>query len=194
MADYYETHAADYADIEPEPVWREQLVRFAARLKPGCRVLDLGCGAGHDSHWLKSNGFDVVSVDASSAMAREAKLRYDLDVRVEKIESLVEHSEFDAVWASASIHHVHRNTIPAAIASVANSLKPGGLFYSSYKLLGSDLVDRLGRHYTAIDGSELGSIMSAAGLKIIETSTLGGVGADGIARDFICLTTSKSAY
>lgn len=194
MADYYETHAAEYADIEPEPVWHEQLVRFAGRLKPGCRVLDLGCGAGHDSHWLKSGGFDIISIDASSAMAREASDRYDLDVRVDKIEDLAGRNEFDAVWASASIHHVQRDTIPTVIVSIANALKPGGLFYSSYKLVAADLVDRLGRHYTAIDGDELGSIMTAAGLEIIETSRLNSVGADGIATDFICLTATKSAY
>lgn len=135
MPDYYETHASSYAEIEPEQIWREQLERFASSLKPGCRVLDMGCGAGHESHWLIQKGFDVESLDGSAAMAREAKERYGIKVNVLRMERLDAQSEYDAIWASASIHHVRREAIARIINAVANALKPDGWFYSGYKEL-----------------------------------------------------------
>ncbi len=194
VAGYYESHAAQYAEIEPEPVWREQLEKFAAGLTPGCRILDLGCGAGHDAHWLGLNGFDVQCIDGSEAMAREAKKRYGIDVRIHAIEDLAARNEFDAVWASASIHHVDRQAIPSAVAAVANALRPGGQFYSSYKVLQSDIVDCLGRYYAATSEAELKSTMESAGLSIEKTVTIPGMGADGNPADFICITAKKSAY
>ena len=194
VADYYESHAAHYATMEPEPEWRDQRDRFAARLTPGCRILDLGCGAGHDAHWLMSNGFDVVCIDGSEAMAREAKKRYGIDVRVHAIEDLAALSEFDAVWASASIHHVDRQAIPSAIAAIANALRPGGLFYSSYKLLEADIVDSLGRYYAGISEEAIRKALESAGLSVEQTVTIPGMGADGNPANFVCMTAQKSAY
>lgn len=194
MADYYETNAADYAAIEPEAEWRKQLVDFAKILKPGCRVLDLGCGPAHDSQWLIENGFDVVSMDGSSAMAREAKQRYGINVEVRLIEDIDYRNEFDAVWASGSIHHVRRENIPSAIALVANAMKPGGWFYSNYKVFDEDVVDGLGRYYAAITEAELLSALESAGLAVKETTIVAGMGADGKPANFICATASKSAY
>ena len=36
---------------------------FEAYLKPGDKILDLGCGTGRDFRFFLSRGYDVVSVD-----------------------------------------------------------------------------------------------------------------------------------
>ena len=194
MSDYYETNAAGYAAIELDPEWLELRERFTARLKPGGRVLDLGCGPGHDSHWFASKGFGIVSLDASSAMAAEAKRLYGIDVGVQRIEDLDFKQEFDAVWASASIHHVDRKDIPAAIAAVANALKPGGLFYSSFKIREQGTIDSLGRYYAEMNPTDLRSILHSTGFGVVEVLTIASVGADGKPADFVCATASKSSY
>lgn len=194
MSDYYETNAAGYAAIELDPEWLELRERFTARLKPGGRVLDLGCGPGHDSHWFASKGFGTVSLDASSAMAAEAKRLYGLDVGVQRIEELDFNQEFNAVWASASIHHVNRKDIPAAIAAVAKALKPGGLFYSSFKIREEGTTDSLGRYYAEMNEADLRSILQSAGLDVVDVTIIASIGADGKPADFVCATASKSAY
>jgi SAM-dependent methyltransferase len=51
------------------------IARCAASFPAGARVLDLGCGPGLDSAILSALGYDVVSVDASDGMVREARAR-----------------------------------------------------------------------------------------------------------------------
>ncbi|MEX0344662.1 MAG: class I SAM-dependent methyltransferase [Rhizobiaceae bacterium] len=194
MSDYYETNAAGYAAIELDPEWLELRERFTDRLKPGSRVLDLGCGPGHDSHWFASKGFGTVSLDASSAMAAEAKRLYGIDVGVQRIEELDFNQEFDAVWASVSIHHVNRKDIPAAIAAVANALKPGGFLYASFKIRGEDTVDSLGRYYAQMNEADLRAILQSAGLDVLDVTIIAGTGADEKPADFVCATAGKSSY
>ncbi len=193
MSDYYETHAADYADNELEPAWHEQRSQFAAKLAQGCRILDLGCGPGHDSHWFIKNGFDVISTDASSAMASEAKQRFDIDVAVRRIEDFADQDEYDAIWASASIHHIKRELIPAAIAAVANALKPGGLFYSSYKIRDEDTIDTLQRYYAKMDEADLRAMLEAAGFAIESVTIIHSMASDGKPANFVCAVARKSA-
>lgn len=189
---YYETNAAEYAAMKHEAPWREQLEKFAASLQPGSTILDLGCGPGRDSRLLADRGFNVASIDSSPAMASEAKRRYGIAVRVERIEDFSDLKAYDAVWASVSIHHVDRSRIPAVIASVANSLKAGGTFHSSYKMHQTDTVDSLGRYYAAISEKNLSSIFDGSGLVIDEIDQFGGMGADGNPSSFLSVMARRS--
>jgi SAM-dependent methyltransferase len=47
--------------------------RMRARLRPGIRVLNLGCGAGEDALWLASTGASVLGLDASPALVERAR-------------------------------------------------------------------------------------------------------------------------
>lgn len=192
-SNYYETNAAEYAAMKHEAPWREQLEKFAALLQPESTILDLGCGPGRDSRLLADKGFNVVSIDSSPAMASEANERHGITVRVERIEDFSDLNAYDAVWASASIHHVERSGIPAVIKSVANSLKTGGTFHSSYKMHEGDTVDSLGRYYAAISEKGLRSMFDGSGLVINEIDQFSGMGADGNPSSFLCVMARKSA-
>lgn len=53
----------------------ESLTQEAIQEVKGSEVLDIGCGAGRHSLWLKKNGFDVVAVDRSPSAIEVTKER-----------------------------------------------------------------------------------------------------------------------
>jgi SAM-dependent methyltransferase len=71
----YDEIAPQFADrvwgIDPS----DQLDRFCACLRPGARVVDLGCGPGRDTLSLTGRGFWTVGLDRSAGMLRQAAAR-----------------------------------------------------------------------------------------------------------------------
>jgi SAM-dependent methyltransferase len=68
--------AREYASPPEFMRRRAALVReWGTRLRPGDRVLELGCGDGSLSCLLAAEGFDVTGVDISAGMIEEAKRR-----------------------------------------------------------------------------------------------------------------------
>ncbi len=74
-ASFYGRSAATYAsDTGAYPV-SPNLQRFAARLAPGARILELGCGSGRESAWMLAQGLYVHPTDGVAEMATEASVR-----------------------------------------------------------------------------------------------------------------------
>ncbi|MFN2596483.1 MAG: class I SAM-dependent methyltransferase, partial [Pyrinomonadaceae bacterium] len=66
----------EYTDPSAFMRRRAALVRdWGARLRPGDRVLELGCGDGALSCLLAAEGFDVTGVDIAPGMIAEARAR-----------------------------------------------------------------------------------------------------------------------
>jgi trans-aconitate methyltransferase len=94
-------------------------------LRPGERVLDLGCGHGALTEKLVSLGAAVVGVDASDEQVAAARAR-GLDAHVADGQALSFDAEFDAVLSNAALHWMKRPD--AVIDGVWRALKPGGRF------------------------------------------------------------------
>jgi 2-polyprenyl-3-methyl-5-hydroxy-6-metoxy-1,4-benzoquinol methylase len=91
----------------------------------GKRVLDVGCGVGHLSHYLKSRGCEVVSVDGRAENIEALREKYpDLEQAfVADVESskLSDPGEFDVVLAYGLLYHLE-NPI-RALRNMASSCK-----------------------------------------------------------------------
>ena len=86
--EYYNTHADRYSEITRNADMSDIYKRFEENLKPGSRILDLGCGSGRDSKYFLDKGYDVVSLDASETMCKktyELTGRPALNMRIEDI-------------------------------------------------------------------------------------------------------------
>jgi SAM-dependent methyltransferase len=49
--------------------------RVAARVRPGSRILDIGCGTGEDAIWLAGQGYSVEGIDDSPRMIEVARAK-----------------------------------------------------------------------------------------------------------------------
>jgi 2-polyprenyl-3-methyl-5-hydroxy-6-metoxy-1,4-benzoquinol methylase len=80
-----------------------------ARVQPGQRVLDLGCGEGAFAAALVDAGLDVLAVDvAAEALRRAHAARPQLELKLLEHEARWElpDASFDVVWAGEVIEHV----------------------------------------------------------------------------------------
>jgi len=101
-------------------------------LEKGSRALDLACGKGRHSLQLRNAGYEVVGIDLSEESIEEAKSieRDGLEFFVHDMRSLYWSEHFDLVanlFTSFGYFHDAEDD-QNTISSVADSLKPGGVF------------------------------------------------------------------
>lgn len=124
---YARTPIADMASYD------YTLERTAAHLKPGDRVLELGCGTGTTALRLAPKVAGIVATDIAPAMLAVGR-RKAAEQGVENVEFVEARAEtppqgtFDAVLAFNLLHLV--DDLDASLAAIHDRLKPGGLFIS----------------------------------------------------------------
>jgi SAM-dependent methyltransferase len=127
MRDFYEAVWADQPD-DPEPwAWARRRALLLRELRPGDRVLDLGCGAGRFVAALHRAGADAVGVELSvAALERARRVAPGADLRlVEPGGALpLGHGEIDLVWCSEVLEHVADTG--GFLTEVRRVLRPGG--------------------------------------------------------------------
>ena len=107
---------------------RARFLTEAARLGPGVRCLELGCGTGEFTARLAASGCDLVGVELSEVTAELARER--VDGRAEVVAGNIEtgegiEGEFDAIVGVSVLHHVD---LDACFAHTFTHLRPGGRF------------------------------------------------------------------
>ncbi|MBB4185650.1 class I SAM-dependent methyltransferase [Sinorhizobium terangae] len=143
---FYRDNAATYANRQRKaPAAR--LDRFLARLEPGARILELGCGGGQDSAYMLARGFDVTPTDGSPELAAEAERLLGRPVEVVRFDQIGWHDVFDAVWAEACLLHVPRSDLSGVLTRILRALRGGGILHASFKAGNAEGHDRFGRYY-----------------------------------------------
>lgn len=143
---FYATEAEAYADRQ-RSVDGARLDPFLAKLPASAVILELGCGGGQDSQAMLTRGFDVTPTDGSAELAHEAGKRLGRPVRVLLFGDLDEKDSYDGIWANACLLHVPRRDLPGIIERIHAALRPGGVFYASFKAGSREGRDRFQRYY-----------------------------------------------
>lgn len=156
--DYYEKNAEkfvrDTADADMSAV-REAFLKY---IPEGGHILDLGCGSGRDSRAFLDAGFQVTSVDGSEALCRAASLLTGQKVICSLFQDFEPEGLYDGIWACASLLHLSREDLAAAIVKYAGALKPWGCFYMSFKK-GDFSGERKGRYFTDLNEESVMSLL-----------------------------------
>lgn len=120
-----------YGDSTPFHDAMTQRLLELADLRPGLKVLDLGCGPGRTTVPLLRAGCEVTGLDLSeksqallSSRIQDLGLDAGFTARTGPAEGLEDHRAFDRVIARGLLHHLEK---PAPVLErVRRALRPGG--------------------------------------------------------------------
>lgn len=166
-ANFYDRNARSYFDQTVDADMSGHRERFARRLPAGASILDAGCGSGRDAKAFVAAGFRVTAFDASIEMVRLATEHAQLHVQHLAFDEVSWDKEFEGVWASASLLHVSRKSLPHALTLLRQSLCEGGLMYVSFKH-GSTERTAGGRTFTDLRLDKLEMLLLGSGLSTDE--------------------------
>jgi cyclopropane-fatty-acyl-phospholipid synthase len=105
-------------------------------LKPGERLLDIGCGWGGLLHWAAEHhgatGVGITLSERQFTYAREklaaARLSSKVEIRLADYRDFTEASSFDKIVSVGMYEHVGLRNLPLYFATAARLLRPGGAF------------------------------------------------------------------
>jgi ubiquinone/menaquinone biosynthesis C-methylase UbiE len=125
----YDKIAKPYAEEFSNP--SEYLNEFLDLLPKNAKILDVGCGVGVDSGFVKSKGFEVIGLDLSKEMINIARQKFpQLDFRQQDIRELdFPSNSFDGIIASCSLIHIPKNDVPALVEKFFQILNKNGSIY-----------------------------------------------------------------
>ena len=118
-----------------------------ARLKPGMRVLDIGCGRGEISFHAAGAGCFVTALDYSEAAVKLCRktveqlpreLRKNVSIKQADVTQLAalfgalpEKEKFDAVFMVDFVEHVYPRQLKQIVSDLRTLMKSGGLIFIS---------------------------------------------------------------
>lgn len=165
---------------------------FLARLAPGARILELGCGDGRDSQAMMARGFEVDPTDGVEAMAREAEQRLGRPVRVMRFDQLEAAQAYDGVWAHATLLHAPREVLPGVLSRVFRALKPGGIHFANFKTGQAEGRDGFGRYYNYLSAEEVeAAYRGSAAWEILSVAEYEGGDYGGRRRPWVAITARR---
>lgn len=133
---------------------------FVEALTPPELILDAGCGSGRDAKAFAEMGYRVEAFDASSEMVARAARYSGLPVRQRSFTDISETARYDGIWCCASLLHVPGDELPGVMQRLATALKPGGVWYVSFKY-GTGEREKEGRRFTDLDEAGLTALVAA---------------------------------
>jgi SAM-dependent methyltransferase len=156
---YYDAHADEFCRNTVGVDMSELYAPFLREIPPGAAILDAGSGSGRDSAFFIRKGYRVLSIDASSEMVAATSRLSGQPALLMRFDEVAFDAAFDGIWACASLLHVARQDLPPTLERMAKALKPGGVFYLSFKYGGSERIES-GRFFTNMDEVSFGQLLA----------------------------------
>jgi ubiquinone/menaquinone biosynthesis C-methylase UbiE len=149
--------------------------RFAAALRTGARVLDLGCGHGRDAAFLTDQGLAVVGADLSPGMLAQARRRTTAPLVESDMCALPFAADsFDGVWCNAALLHLPKADAPLALAEMRRALRPQGVLYlavqegTTEEWEATTWVPGVARYFARYRSDEIRGLLERVGFLVAE--------------------------
>jgi SAM-dependent methyltransferase len=149
------------------------LTQWLKLLPERAAVLDLGCGAGQDSRYLDSLGYQVIGLDRTMPLLKFAKRRTPsvslvlADMRALPIRA----GCVDGIWAAASLIHLQKRHATSVLAALRHLVRPEGFLAAMFTYGSNSRVKRTGwmpgRYFARWRKEELPRAFRRAGWKVL---------------------------
>ena len=144
---YYNENAQSFASGTVSVKFTKVQDKFLEKLNPDAYILDFGCGAGRDTKYFLSRGYQVDAVDGSEQLCRIASEYTEIKVRQMLFQELDEKEKYDGIWACASILHLPKKQLREVLKNMYAALQSKGWIYTAFKY-GEFEGERNGRYFT----------------------------------------------
>ena len=130
---YYSDNAEEFYKSTVNADMSATYDRFLKYIPHGSKILDFGCGSGRDSKAFIGMGYQVEAVDGSEELCRLASELLGMKVKCMDFKELNKLSEYNAIWACASLLHVPSRELPQLLGKMKDSINENGVMYISFK-------------------------------------------------------------
>jgi len=111
-------------------------------------VLDIGCGAGHFLNTMKTNGWDIKGVDASSKARELVKNKFGIDT-ISPDDWMDSEGKYDVITCWHSLEHVHEPW--EYLQKIKHQLKENGILLVALPNYDSTDGSKYGANWAAYD-------------------------------------------
>lgn len=149
------------------------LVEWLTLLPKRAVLLDLGCGGGQDTRYLKAVGHRVIGLDRTLPLLRFGKKRSPfVPLILADMRSLpLRTASLDGIWAAASLVHLPKAAAVQALMELHRLVGPGGVLAATVTYgTRSRILERgwiPGRYFARWRKSELASALRSAGWEVL---------------------------
>jgi ubiquinone/menaquinone biosynthesis C-methylase UbiE len=112
----------------------EEIDQILSKLPKGARVLDLGCGTGHFSTYIKTLGYDVTGLDPSTKMLDYARQNFPDITFIEGYSNALPFSDesFDLVISIEVLRYLDTKIVIESYEEIFRILKSGGKMFITH--------------------------------------------------------------
>lgn len=149
------------------------LTEWVSLLPKQAVLLDLGCGAGQDSRYLKKRGHRVIGLDRTFPLLKFAKDRTQsvplilADMRALPIQA----NSLDGIWAAASLIHLQKRKVASVLTALRHLMKAEGLFAATFTYGSNSRIKRTGwmpgRYFARWRKDEMARTLRRAGWTVL---------------------------
>ncbi|MBI4095224.1 MAG: methyltransferase domain-containing protein [DPANN group archaeon] len=162
--------AQKYSGIE---LVNTKLNKFMNYVRPGRKILDVGCGSGKYMKWLLACGFDAIGIDFSKNILDEARQRVPSgDFRLMDMRKLkFKDNSFDGVVSTASLLHIPKKQASGVLEDFKRVMKNKSIILISVKYGRGESLCGIAhkRFFSYYTKAELVNLLKKHGFKLLES-------------------------